>query len=38
MAAWRGPGLTIVAGLALAGCADDDSLPIYIGGDRVALV
>ena len=38
MAAWRGLGLTITAGLVLAGCSDDGGLPIYIGGDRVATV
>ncbi len=36
--AWRGTGLAMAAGLMLGGCADDGSLPIYIGGDRVATI
>jgi hypothetical protein len=38
MAAWRGLALATAAGLTLTGCSDDGSLPIYIGGDRVATI
>ena len=36
--AWRGTGLVMAAGLLLGGCADDGSLPIYVGGERLATI